>query len=318
MIGQGLGLVLRLAMIVVLARLISPEQFGIVAMVTVVTGLCEAFNSGGFVTATIQSPQMSRPQLSQMFWINLAVSFALGFGCAVLGPALAAFYNEPKLVAVAIVAGLALFISGAGAQHSAILQREMRYLTVSSIEFASLVANVVVSIGFALAGAGYWALVLGTLASSIVWSAALWQQSGFMPNAPKWGGVSVGSLVRMGVVVSLNSFVMYIAYNTEKMLLGRFWGAAALGVYGRAYQLINVPTATINAGVYAVALAGLSRVQEDAERFRAYFLKGYALAVSLTVPVTLACALFAGDIVNIMLGPEWNEAIEIFRLLTPT
>lgn len=317
LIGQGGGLFLRLAMIVALSRLISPEQFGIVAMVTVVTGLCEVFSSAGLSTATIQAPQITRAQLSQMYWINLAVSGGLGLSVMLAGPLMAAFYGEPRLIGVAIVAGLTFVVGGLGVQQSAILQREMRYVTLSIIEVAGLATNATVSVLLALQGAGYWALVYGVLASTVVVTAAMWNATRFVPDLPR-RGVHVGALLRMGVTVSLNSFVIYVAYNAEKMLLGRFWGPTALGLYGRAYQLINVPTATINGAVYGIALSALSRLHDDPERFKSYFLKGYALVVSLTVPVTIMCALFAEDIVRIMLGPHWSSAAMIFRLLAPT
>ena len=99
-------------------------------------------------------------------------------------------------------------------------------------------------------------------------------------------------MMRFGGTITLNSLVVYIAYNLEKVLLGRFWGAATVGVYGRAYQLINIPTDNLNSAVGEVAFSVLSRVQKDADRLRSYFLKGYSLVLALTVPVTVACALF--------------------------
>ena len=102
------------------------------------------------------------------------------------------------------------------------------------------------------------------------------------------------------------------------MLIGRFWGADALGIYGRAYQLATIPSETINAAVGGVAFSALSRLQDDRVRFRRYFLKGYALIMSIAFPITAFCALYAPDIIAIVLGPQWTEAATLFRLLTPT
>jgi O-antigen/teichoic acid export membrane protein len=112
--------------------------------------------------------------------------------------------------------------------------------------------------------------------------------------------------------------VVYVAYNLEKVLLGRFWGADALGLYGRAYQLINVPTDNLNRAVGVVAFSALSRLQDDPVRLRSYFLKGYSIVNSITIPTTMFCALFADDIVLLTLGPKWTDAAPIFRLLAPT
>jgi len=112
--------------------------------------------------------------------------------------------------------------------------------------------------------------------------------------------------------------MVFLSYNAEKLLIGRFWGASALGIYGRAYQLINIPTASINGAVSGVALSSLSRLQDDPERQRRYFIKAYALLMSLTMPLTIFCAIFGADIIHVMLGPQWTEAVPVFRLLTPT
>ncbi len=125
-------------------------------------------------------------------------------------------------------------------------------------------------------------------------------------------------MMRFGSTVTLNSAVVYVGYNLEKVLLGRFWGADAIGLYGRAYQLINIPTENLNSAVGGVAFSALSRVQNDPVRFRSYFLTGYSLVLSLTVPTAFACFLFADDLIPVVLGAKWTEAIPIFRALAPT
>jgi PST family polysaccharide transporter len=112
--------------------------------------------------------------------------------------------------------------------------------------------------------------------------------------------------------------VAYVAYNFEKVLIGRFWGVEAIGIYGRAYQLINIPTENLNSAVGEVAFSALSRVKDDLSRFKSYFLKGYSLVLGLTLPTTILCALFARDLILILLGPKWESAVPIFRLLAPT
>jgi PST family polysaccharide transporter len=116
----------------------------------------------------------------------------------------------------------------------------------------------------------------------------------------------------------LSSLVAYIACNTDKVLLGRFWGAETLGIYGRAYQLINLPMDNLNSTIGLVAFPALSRLQNDPKRLRNYFLKGYSLFLSLVMPITMACALFAEDIVRFFLGPKWGETAPLFRLMAPT
>jgi O-antigen/teichoic acid export membrane protein len=125
-------------------------------------------------------------------------------------------------------------------------------------------------------------------------------------------------MLRFGGTLTLNGIVVYIASNFEKVLLGRYWGADVIGIYGRAYQLIRIPTDTLTGAIGEVAFSALSRVQDHADRLRNYFLRGYSLVLALTLPATIACAVFATDLIAFILGPKWKEAAPIFRLLTPT
>jgi PST family polysaccharide transporter len=124
-------------------------------------------------------------------------------------------------------------------------------------------------------------------------------------------------MLHFGGLATCNGFVVFLAWNAEKLLLGRFWGAGALGLYGRAFQLVTLPVQQLNNAVTGVAFPALSRIQHDAGRFARSFLKGYSVLISLTVPVTINCALFPDEIVRLVLGAKWMEAAPIFRLLAP-
>ena len=315
--GQAGNFALRLGSMVVLARLLSPQDFGLVAMVTVVTGVYELFTSAGLSSATIQRFAITNQQISTLFWINILVGTALGALCVGTAPVLVKFYHEPRLFGVTIAMAAGFVLNAAGVQHSAILQRQLRYVAVTAIELSALLASIVVGIGMALAGFGYWSLVGAAIISPAVSTAGMWIVTGWIPGAPKWDA-GVNSMLRFGGTITLNGLIVYIAYNFDKLLLGRVWGADALGIYGRAYQLINLPTGNLNAAVGGIAFSALSRLQNDPPRIRSYFLKGYSLVISMTVPITMFSAFFAEDIILVLLGPKWGEAAEIFRFLTPT
>ena len=125
-------------------------------------------------------------------------------------------------------------------------------------------------------------------------------------------------MVHFGGSVTLISIIIYVAYNLDKVFLGRFWGAEALGIYGRSYQIINIPTDNLNSAVGEVAFAALSRLQDDPVRLRSYFLKGYSLVLALTVPITCIIAIFPHELIMVILGPKWNAAVRILQLLAPT
>lgn len=315
--GQMAVLVFRITNIVVLARLLDPADFGIVAMVTVLTGLCEILNVAGFSTATIQAPSLSRGQISNMFWINAAMGTALALLCAASGPLLAMFYGEPRLVAVAAAMGLGFFINGLGVQHSALLQRDLRFTSLLVVDVIALTVSLGVAIITALWGWSYWALVVSAVSYNFMCTLGWWLASRVIPGLPV-RSESIAKMLGFGGTVTMNSLVVYFAYNFEKVLLGRFWGASALGIYGRAYQIINAPTQALNAAFSSVALSALSRLQDNPDRFRNYFLRGYGLVTSVTTPLTFFFAICAHDITLLALGEKWMDAAPVLQLLSAT
>lgn len=315
--GQATNFVLRIGSVVILARLLNPEDFGLMAMVTVVTGVYGLFTTGGLSLATVQKATITDEQISTLFWINLLIGGVLGSLCVATAPVLVAFYGEPRLLWVTVAVGAAFVFNAAGVQHYALLERNLRFVALTVIETTSQLAGVAVGIGAALAGFGYWALVASAIVPPAVGTACVWLTTQWVPRAPHRNS-GVLAMLRFGGTVTLNGLVVYVAYNFDKVLLGRFWGADVLGLYGRAYQLVNIPTENLNTAIGSVALSALSRLQDDPARLKSYFLKGYSLVVSLTIPVTIFCAMSSNDIVVVVLGSKWMEAAIIFRLLTPT
>jgi PST family polysaccharide transporter len=125
-------------------------------------------------------------------------------------------------------------------------------------------------------------------------------------------------MFHFGGILTLNNVIAYIALNSDKVMIGRFFGADAIGIYARAFQVISIPTDNLNWAVGEVAFSALSRLQHDSVRLKSYFLKGFSLLLGLTLPVSIVCALFADDVVLVVLGPKWQAAAEIVRLLAPS
>src|SRR5215470_4904775 len=315
--AQAANFVLRLGSLTVLARLLGPKEFGLVGMVTAFTGVLDLFRDFGLSAAAIQRKTVTDEQISTLFWVNLLVGALLGILAVTMAPAIAAFYHEPSLVAVTMVLGVGFLFNAAGVQHAAILQREMRFTALAVINTTSLVAGIAIAMLGAIAGYGYWALVAMTVTSPVIATTGFWMATRWVPKMPQKGS-GVRSMMRFGGILTLNSLLAYFAYNLDKVLLGRFWGANALGIYGRAYQLVNIPTANLNSAAGEVAFSALSRLQGQPERLRSYFLKGYSIILAMTIPMTLACALFADDMIYVFLGPKWQSAAPIFRYLAPT
>jgi PST family polysaccharide transporter len=316
-LGQCATLLLRTGSMMVLARLLSPADFGLLGMATVCTGFVALFQDLGLSMATVQCASITHGQASVLFWINLAAGVSMAALCAATAPFLTVFFHEPRLLWMTIVVGAAFIFSGAAAQHRAMLVREMRFPILTLIDIVSLCASVTLGIGMAIADLGYWALVGMAISGPIIGAPCLWLASGWIPGPPR-RGVPVWSMLKFGGATTLDNLIVYFAYNADKVLLGRFWGAELLGIYGRAYQLVNLPTQNLYNTISAVAFPALSRLQNDRERLRNYFLKGYGLFLSLVLPITMGCLLFAEDIIQVFLGSKWGGAVPIFRLLAPT
>lgn len=315
--GQAVNFALRIGSLMLLARLLGPRDFGLVGMVMAFTGVLNLFRDFGLSSATVQRLNVSDEQLSTLFWINLLVGVILGLILSALAPAIVAFYHEPHLFWVSIVLATAFIFNAAGVQHSALLQRQMRFTTLAMIDLAALVLSTSIGIAMAFAGFAYWALVASAVSLPLFTTLGLWLASGWMPGSPR-SLEGIRPMMRFGGAVTFISVIVYIAYNLDKILLGRFWGANIIGIYGRAYQLINLPTENLNSAVGVVALSAFSRVQDDPKRLKGYFLKSYSLVLALTIPITICCCLFARDLILVVLGQKWKDAIDIFRLLSPT
>ena len=316
-LAQGTTFSLRLGSLMVLARLLDPKDFGLVGMVTAFTGALNLFRDFGLSAAAVQRVKVTEEQASTLFWTNAAVGAGLTLLMIALAPAIAAFYHEPRLLWVTVVLASGFLVNAVGVQHSSLLQRQMRFTTMAGIDVLALIVSITIGIVMALHGYGYWSLVATALIPTTMTTACLWIASAWVPGRPR-RGTGMRSMLRFGGTLTLNGVVVYLAYNLDKILLGRFWGPQAVGLYGRAYTLINLPTENLNSAAGEVAFPALSRVQHDPPRLKRYFLKGYSLVLALTVPITIAAALFAGDLVSVVLGPKWHDAVVLFRLLSPS
>jgi PST family polysaccharide transporter len=301
----------------ILARLLSPRDFGLVAMATAITGFLVYFQDFGLSTAAVQSPSITREQTSMLFWINLSIGIFLTLLCVLTAPLLAAFYHEPRVQALTVVIAAGFLFNGAAAQHRAMLSRKMRIALLAATDLTATVLGIALGISMAALGFGYWSLAVMAVCPPFVSLVSVWSFGRWIPGLPK-RGTGIASMIRYGSLLMADNIIIYIGYNMDKILLGRFAGAQALGFYGRAYQLINIPTANLNSAINAVAFPALSRLQGQPERLRSYFLKCYTLFLSLNIPITVACGLFGEDIIRIFLGPKWMDAVPLFRLLAPT
>jgi PST family polysaccharide transporter len=313
-LGQGASFVIQTGATVVLARLLTPQDYGMIAMITAVTGFVTLFKDLGLSMATVQTDTITHEQVSTLFWVNVALSAVVMLVAMALAPAIAWFYGEPKLLPLTLVMAVGFIFGGLCVQHSALLRRQMRFGSLALIDILQLAVSAVVGIGTALAGAGVWALVYMTLSGSLFNAVAVWVASPWWPGLPV-RHANVRGMLAFGANLTGFNALNYFARNLDSILIGRVWGGAALGFYTKAYGLLLLPLQRITAPVRAVAIPTLSRLQSEPERYRRYFLRAVNSVAVVTVPIVCILGVFAPQLIDILLGPQWSSVAVIFRVL---
>ena len=314
MAGQACKLVLTVTSTAVLARLLDPEDFGLMGMVSVVVGFLLAVGDMGLSIAVVQREDLRREQVDKLFWIGLGLQLVLAVTTAASAPLLGSLYGEPAVVKMTVVMSVGFVIAGLGMTQLALLRRRLRFGTVTVINVGSLLGGITLGIAAAVAGAGYWALVVQQLSQRTIETVAAWLACNWRPRRPQ-RGVEIRSLLRFGGFHTGFAFVNYFARNGDNMLIGWFWGAGPLGLYTRAYGLLMMPLVQLNVPITGVTLPALSRMQSEPERFRRAYLQALGLLVTLGMPLIAFTIVAAPEIVAVFLGPKWDAVVPIFQIL---
>ena len=315
--AQAAKFVLNLASTVILARLLTPRDFGLVAMVTVVTGFLAMFRHAGLAIPTVQREQITHAQVSNLFWINLGVSGLCALILAALSPAMAWFYRDSRITYITLILSTTFLIGGFRVQHLALLKRQMRFKAIALIEVGSMATGVCVGVVMALLHYRYWSLVGLSLATEIGAFLLTGLVSRWKPQLPTRGS-GIGPLVAFGAHQTAGSFIFSLARGCDNLLIGRFYGASALGLYSRGAALVTRPMEQFLLPIDAVFLPTLSRLQSQPERYRATFLRLYeAIAIGVFFLSSLLLAL-ALPLTLVLLGRKWEPASAIFAGFTFT
>jgi O-antigen/teichoic acid export membrane protein len=315
--SQAAKFLLNLTSTIVLARLLTPRDFGLVAMVTVVTGFVAMFRHAGLATPTVQREQITHAQVSNLFWINLVVSALCAVIVAALSPVLARFYHDSRITYIALALSTTFLIGGFRVQHLALLKRQMRFKAIALIEVGSMATGVFVGIVMALLHFRYWSLVGLSLATEIASFLLTGTVSRWKPQLPTRGS-GIGPLVAFGAHQTAGNFIFSLARGCDNLLIGRFYGAVAVGLYSRAAALVSRPMEQFLLPIDAVFLPTLSRLQSQPERYRSTFLRLYeAIAMSVFFFSSLLLAL-AMPLTLVLLGPKWQQVSAIFAGFTFT
>ncbi|QIR37810.1 lipopolysaccharide biosynthesis protein [Tolypothrix sp. PCC 7910] len=315
MLGQTAKFGLTLISNVVLGRLLTPEDYGLVGMVTAVTGFVTLFKDLGLSMATVQKEEINHEQVSTLFWVNVAVSVVTALITAAIAPILAGFYNEPRLMLITLALASGFIISGLGVQHYALLNRQMQYKVLMFNDIFATFISLVAAIFAAFYGLGYWALIIMPIIGGFLGTVGLWIACSWRPGLPT-GLQGVRSMLAFGGNLTGFSTINYFARNLDNVLIGKYWGTQQLGLYAKAYQLLLLPLRQISEPITGVVIPSLSRLQSEPEQFRNYYLKALSIIAFLTMPIIVFMIVASEEIIGLILGSQWSGAIVLFRLLS--
>lgn len=315
MMGTEITLsILRIGSMVILARLLRPEDFGLLAMVTALTVFVERFKDLGLGDATVQKKEITHRQVSILFWINLGVGILISVVLASFAMEIGWFYGEPRLINVTLILASTFLFSGITIQLEAILRRQLRFGTLALINLISTIVSMIIAIALAYEGFGYWALLAREVSRAIFITFGTFFACPWRPSWPR-KDEGLSSLLHFGKNVAGFNLAHFLSRSIDKILVGKLNGSYWLGLYTNAYQLLALPINQIQFPVNTVALPTLSALQGDPPQFKAYFNKILQLLIFLSTPIVVFTAIFGDVIIDLLLGPKWKGAVPIFRIL---
>jgi len=300
--------------IIVLARLLTPKDFGLVAMVASVASMVNIFRDLGLSDATIQAPQISHKQVSTLFWVNALFGMGISLLFIILAPLIALFFKEPQLIKITRFFSLTFVFVGLSIQHISLLRRKMEFSKLAVLNIASAIVSVIAAISFAALGFGYWAIVARQVVLTICLAIGAWVCCSWRPGRPS-SHARVLPMIKFGANIIGFYILNYFVYNLDKILIGRRNGAKSLGFYDRAYQLAVVPIETVALPVQSVAVTTLSKLVNEPDNFRRYYLNALSILAFVGMPLSAFLAVASKDLVELLLGRQWAASAAVFSIL---
>jgi O-antigen/teichoic acid export membrane protein len=304
----------KLVVGVLLARLLSPHDFGIAGMVIVFAGIVPIFSGLALGSALVQRPELTEADRSTAFWTGIGLGVVLtGAGIALSG-AVAGFYHEPAVRPLFAALSLSFVVTALGMTHGQLLVRELDYRRLELRTMAGTLAGAIAGVAVAALGFGPWAIIAQLLAATTAATALLWLFSPWRPQFT-YSLRSLRALVGFGGNVSGTLVLNELNSNTDNLLVGRFLGASALGTYAVAYNVMLVPFSRLTSPLQEVLYAAFSRVQDDTERVRAVWLRVNRLLAAAALPALAGLVVVAPELVHTVLGDKWRGAVPVIRIL---
>jgi O-antigen/teichoic acid export membrane protein len=314
--AQSVAIACQTVGAVVLARLLKPADFGLVAMVTAFSIWIASFGVNGFTEYLIYRQEIPDDEVLSIYWLHVLIASGLAAAFVAFGFLLVKINHEPALVGIAAAMASSFVLYAFSTTPIALLKREMKFAKVALADMSSVILSYVFAIGAALLGFGYWAVVIRQLTIPVVLVIGAWVLSPWRPRGAFRIKRAFSSL-KYAIKVYLNLAIGFLSSGFDKVLLGKFHGPGLLGNYDRAYSIFSMPAAQLLTPLHNVALAALSRLQDDQQRFTSYFAKAVSLVAFPGVLASVLLTILARDLVALLLGRNWVEAGFVVLALGP-
>ncbi|MEJ0000564.1 MAG: lipopolysaccharide biosynthesis protein [Verrucomicrobiota bacterium] len=314
--AQLLKAILGFLNIALLSRLLSAENYGLVAMASAFMGFLWILTEGGLTMASVQSDELDHHKASTIFWVNMLFGTGCGLIFAVLAPFIAWYYRDPRLVAIVLCLAVAFPLKASGMQHQALLTRQMKFSILAMIDIASAALGLIVGVICAFRGLQYWSLIAQTYTTFAVAMVLYWWFSGWRPGF-QFSLREVRSILHVGGYYS--GFLCVCAFNKsmESLLIGRIGGATQLGLFNRAMSSSMSPFQQFISPVAAVAFPALSRAVTQPAQYRRGVQQICGTLLALSLPAVAFLIPAAQPVIRILLGPNWDAAVPTFAWLLP-
>jgi PST family polysaccharide transporter len=312
--AQIAQLLMQVLITAILARLLTPSDFGLIAMVAVFSAFVAVFSNFGLTSAIIQKKEVSDETLSSTFWVNVGLGALLTIALAASAPLVAAFYSEPRLTPLVVFISTTFFITSFGSVQTALLTRSMNFKALAVINICALGISGAISVFLAFSGYGVWSLASLTVLSVFLTVVFTWIYSRWVPHF-SFRLQRVKGLLRFGANVTGFSFFNYFARNADNLLIGKFLGAAPLGFYNLAYNLLLFPITNISNVIGNVMFPALSKVQHDKQMVRETYVTANRYIAAICFPLMIWVLVTAPQLIRVVYGPKWVGAIVLVQIL---
>ncbi|MEM0913122.1 MAG: lipopolysaccharide biosynthesis protein [Planctomycetota bacterium] len=315
-VTQVLRFVLQMGSVAILARLLTPDAYGVFALSDKAVSFLIPLAGLGLGVATVQEKRITHEQTSTLFWMNLSVLGLISLTIVAIAPLAAMLYGEPRVMPLIAAMGAANFLNGLGQQHRALLMRTMRLSLLAYLGFAGFIFSQIVTIAAALMGLGYWALFLGMVANGVLTVSGLFLLCPWVPSLPR-RGTGAKRQMFFGANITAADQANRLSRGLDQVLVGVFTNSATVGLYDRATTLLRMPMRRMMGPITSVAVPGLSAAKSDDEKYRRVFFGLWSSLLLAASPVIVGLVLAAHSIVLIILGEQWLGAGDIFLAMMP-